>query len=59
MAAISPLCKSAFHSQEKTNVLLKFSSKIADELLYESKPVDRPVGRPPRRISLEDLTKGK
>ena len=29
--------------------LLKFSSKITDGLLYEGKPVDRPVGRPPKR----------
>ena len=29
--------------------LLKFSNKAADGLLYESKPVDRPVGWPPKR----------
>ena len=39
--------------------LLKFSSKIADGLLFEGKPVDRPVGRPPKRKSLEDVTEGK
>ena len=32
--------------------LLKFSSKIADELFYEGKPVDRPVGWPPKKKSL-------
>ena len=32
--------------------LLKFSCKIADGLLHEGKPVDRPVGRPPKRKSL-------
>ena len=59
MAAISSLCKSAFHSQEKSNILLKFSNKTADRLLYEAKPVDRPVGQPPKRKSLEDATEGK
>ena len=59
MAVISSLCKSAFHSQEKSNTLLKFSSNTADRLLYEAKPVDRPLGRPPKRKSLEDATKGK
>ena len=39
--------------------LLKFSSKIADELLYEGKPVDRPVGWPPKKKSFEDVTEGK
>ena len=39
--------------------LLKFSSKIADELLYEDKPVDKPVVRPPKRKSLEDVSEGK
>ena len=39
--------------------LLTFSSKIADGLLYEGKPVDRPIRRPPKRKSLEDVTKGK
>ena len=39
--------------------ILKFSSKIADGLLYESKPVDRSVGRPPKRKALEDVTEGK
>ena len=39
--------------------LLKFSCKIADELLYEGKPVDRPVGWPPKRKSLQDVTEGK
>ena len=39
--------------------LLKFSGKIADGLLYERKPVDRPTGRPPKRKSLEDVAKGK
>ena len=45
----------------KTNqmALLKFSSKIADGLLFEGKPVDRPVGRPPKKKSLEDVTEGK
>ena len=39
--------------------LLKFSSKIADELLYEGKPVDKPVVRPPKRKWLEDVSEGK
>ena len=39
--------------------LLTFSSKIADGLLYEGKPIDRPVGRPPKRKQLEDVTEGK
>ena len=39
--------------------LLKFSTKIADGLLFESKPVDRPAGRPPKRKSLEDVTEEK
>ena len=39
--------------------LLKFSCKIDDGLLYEGKPVDRPVGRPPKRKSLHDVTEGK
>ena len=39
--------------------LLKFSSMIADGLLFEGKPVDRPVGRPPKRKSLENVTEGK
>ena len=39
--------------------LLKFSSKIADELLFEGNPVDRPVGRPPKRKSLENVTERK
>ena len=39
--------------------LLKFSSKIADGLLYEVKPVDRPVGQPPKRKSLGDVIEGK
>ena len=39
--------------------ILKFSSKIADGLLYEGKPVDRSVGRPPKRKALEDVTEGK
>ena len=39
--------------------LLKFSSKIAVGLLFEGKPVDRPVGRPPKRKSLEDVTERK
>ena len=37
--------------------LLKFSSKIADELLYEGKPVDRPVDWPPKKKSLGMLLK--
>ena len=39
--------------------VLKFSTKIADGLLFEGKPVDRPVGRPPKRKWLEDVTEGK
>ena len=39
--------------------LLKFSSKIVDGLLFEGKPVDRPVGQPSKRKSLEDVTEGK
>ena len=39
--------------------LLKFSKKIADELLYEVKPVDRPVRWPSKKKSLEDVTEGK
>ena len=39
--------------------LLKFSCKIADGLLYECKPDDRPVGRSPKRKSLQDVTEGK
>ena len=39
--------------------LLKFSSKIADRLLYEGKPVDRPLGQPPKRKLLEDVTERK
>ena len=39
--------------------LLKFSSKIADGLLFGGKPVDRSVGRPPKRKSLGDVTEGK
>ena len=37
--------------------LLKFSSKIADELLYEGKPVDRPVDWPPKKKLLGMLLK--
>ena len=44
MAVISSICKSAFHSQEKSNGSIKFSSKIADALLYERKSVDRRGG---------------
>ena len=44
MAVISSIYKSAFHSQEKSNGSIKFSSKIADALLYERKSVDRPGG---------------
>ena len=44
MAVISSICKSAFHSQEKSNGSIKFSSKIADALLYEGKSFDRPGG---------------
>ena len=44
MAVISSICKSAFHSQEKSNGPIKFSSKIPDALLYEGKSVDRPAG---------------
>ena len=40
-------------------ILLKFSNKTADRLLYESKPVERPVRWPPKRKSLEDVTEGK
>ena len=39
--------------------LLKFSCKIADGLLYKCKPVDRPVGRSPKRKSLQDVIEGK
>ena len=39
--------------------LLKFSSKIVDGLLFEGKPVYRPVGQPSKRKSLEDVTEGK
>ena len=39
--------------------LLKFSSKIADGLFYEGKPVDRPVGRPPKAKWLEKVTERK
>ena len=39
--------------------LLKFPSKTADELRYESKPVDRSVDRSPKRKRLEDVTEGK
>ena len=46
MAVISSICKSAFHSQEKSNGSITFSSKIADALLYECKSV----------IDLEDIT---
>ena len=38
--------------------LLSFSTKITDRLLYESKPIDRPVGRPPKRKSLDDCSEG-
>ena len=44
MVVISLICKSAFHSQEKSNGVIKFSSKIADTLLYERKSVDKPGG---------------
>ena len=44
MAVTSSICKSAFHSQEKSNGSITFSSKIADALLYERKSVDRPGG---------------
>ena len=44
MAVLSSICKSAFHSQEKSNGSIKFSCKIADALLYERKSVDRPGG---------------
>ena len=37
----------------------KFSSKITDELLYEGKPVDRPIAWPPKKKSLEDVIEGK
>ena len=33
--------------------------EVADGLLYECKPIDRPVGRPPKRKSLEDITEEK
>ena len=39
--------------------ILKFSSKIADGLLYEGKPVDRSVGWLPKRKALKDVTEGK
>ena len=41
---ISSMCKSAFHSKEKSNGSIKFSSKIADALLYGRKSVDRTGG---------------
>ena len=46
MAVISSICKSAFHSQEKSKGSIKFSSKIADALLYELSLL----------IDLEDVT---
>ena len=39
--------------------LLKFSSKIVGGLSFEGKSVDRPVGQPSKRKSLEDVTEGK
>ena len=39
--------------------LSNFSSKIPDGLFYDGKPVDRPVGWPPKRKSLENVTDGK
>ena len=41
--------------------LLKLSRKITDtdKLLYECKPIDRPVGRLPKAKWLEDVTERK
>ena len=44
MAVISSICKSAFHSQGKSNGSIKLTIIIADALLYERKSVDRPGG---------------
>ena len=39
--------------------ILQFARKIAGGLLYESKPIDRPVSWPSKRKSLDDITEEK
>ena len=39
----------SYQFQKKQIALLSVSTKIADRLLYESKPIDKPVGCPPKK----------
>ena len=40
--------------KRKQLTLVQFTTKVADRLLFCRKPMDRPVGRPPKRKSLDD-----
>ena len=45
-------------SKRKQMTLLSFSTKTADKLFYESNPIGRSVGHPPKRQSLDDCSEG-
>ena len=49
----------SYQFQKKKQIaLLSFCTKIADRLLYESKPIDKPIGCPPKKKSLDDYSEG-
>lgn len=48
----------SYQFEKRQMALLSFSTKIAYCLFYESKPIDRPVGQPPERKSLDDCSEG-